>query len=250
LNKANTFTSLSNGTKRKVGEAVADFAMIRPSDTICVALSGGKDSLLLLAALARLRRVAPKPFALKACTLDPTGGELDLSPMEEFCGALDVPLRITRYPIYSIMRSRGEDSPCSFCANMRRGILCSMAQKEEGQALALGHHLDDALETALLNLFFAGRFAPLYPKIWMSRSRLWAIRPLIYLEERSIELETKRLNLPVIQFSCPFAEGNRRALIKQLVKELEERSRVSIKGNALGALKAIWKRSGLNHKPE
>lgn len=244
LNKADIFTSLSNDTRRKVGEAVADFAMIRPSDTICVSLSGGKDSLLLLAALARLRRVAPKPFTLKACTLDPTGGELDLSPLEDFCRSLDVQLRTTRYPIYSIIRSRREDSPCSFCANMRRGILCSMAQKEGGQALALGHHLDDALETALLNLFFAGRFAPLSPKIWMSRSQLWAIRPLVYLEERSIESEAKRLNLPVIQSNCPFAKGNRRTLIKQLVKELEERSSVSIKGNALGALKAIWKGQG------
>ena len=155
-----------------------------------------------------------------------------------------MPLRITSYPIYSIIRSRREDSPCSFCANMRRGILCSMAQKEGGQALALGHHLDDALETALLNFFFAGHFAPLSPKIWMSRSQLWAIRPLIYLEERSIESEAKRLNLPVIQSSCPFAKRNRRALIKQLVKGLEERSSVSVKGNALGALKAIWKGQG------
>lgn len=235
--------SLSADIRRKVGEAVVDFAMIGPSDTIWASLSGGKDSLLLLVALARLRRVSPKPFILKACALDPTGGDLDLSPLEEFCRSLDVQLRIARYPIYSIIHSRREDSPCSFCANMRRGILCSMAQKEGGQALALGHHLDDALETALLNLFFAGRFAPLSPKIWMSRSRLWAIRPLIYLEEQSIESEVKRLNLPIIHFSCPFAKTNRRTLIKQLLKELQERSQIPIKGNALGALKAIWKRA-------
>lgn len=193
--------------------------MIQEGDRILVGLSGGKDSAVLLVGLARLMVRSPVRFSLGACTLDPTGGALDPAPLEVFCQNLGVPLFIERYPLFDIMKERNTEAPCSFCANMRRGILSSTAKREGYGTLALGHHLDDTVETALLNLFQAGRFRSFQPRMWQDRTRLWVIRPLVTTPEELIIRETERLGLPVCSPDCPFEIQSQRLAIRDMIRQ-------------------------------
>lgn len=213
---------LNQRLRRAIGQALADYSMIRDGDSIMVGLSGGKDSLILLVGLAALKKRSPVAFTLRAGLLDPTGGSMDTSLLEDYTAMLKIPLEIERYPIFEIIRERNESSPCSFCANMRRGILSRMAQAQGCTSLALGHHLDDVVETAMLNLFYAGRFCCFQPKLWMDRSKIFVVRPLIYIEENWIVSEVSRLDLPVLEQMCPYAKGSRRYFIKNFLNDMEK----------------------------
>ena len=229
---------LSSRLRHLVGKALADFRMIAPGSGVMVGLSGGKDSLVLLEALAALRSRSPVPFSLRACTLDPSDGALDTSFLEARCDALDVPWTLLSHDLLGIIRQREERSPCSFCATMRRGMLCSAATAAGCALLALGHHLDDAVETTLLNLVSGGRFRCFAPRTWHSRSRITVIRPLVYLQERHIRSEVQRLGLLPVAPPCPYAGGTERARIKELLALLQERY-PDIRSNVLHALQNI-----------
>lgn len=213
---------LSQRLRRAIGQALADYSMIRDGDSIMVGLSGGKDSLILLLGLAALKRRSPVAFTLKAGLLDPTGGSMDISLLKDYTAMLKIPFEVERYPIFEIIRERNESSPCSFCANMRRGILSRMAQTQGCTALALGHHLDDVVETVMLNLFYTGRFCCFQPKLWMDRSKIFVIRPLVYIEENWIVSEVSRLNFPVLEQMCPYSKGSQRYFIKNILSDMEK----------------------------
>jgi len=200
-----------------------------------VGLSGGKDSVFLLAALKGLQSRSPVRFSLEACTVDPTGGQMDLSPLASLCSGLEVPYTVEAAPIFRLVEIREERAPCSFCANMRRGILSSLAVRKGCSSLCLGHHLDDVVETVLLNLFFSGRFDCFSPSMWQDRTGVRVIRPLVYLEETRIARETERMGLPVVDFACPFSAGSERAWVKSLVASMEG----TIKGLRQNVLHAL-----------
>ena len=135
--------------------AMERYTMIHPGDRVAVGVSGGKDSLVLLAALARLRTYYPVPFSLVALTADPCfGGEPnDYSAIERFCRDQKIPYVIRRTRLGTlIFEERKEKNPCSLCARMRRGILHDMAKEQGCGVIALGHHFDDAVQTFLMNL--------------------------------------------------------------------------------------------------
>lgn len=196
--------------------------MIVPGDHITVGLSGGKDSVLLLIALAGMKQKSPVDFHFDACLIDITDGKTDISPMKELCEKLGVDLDVVPYPVLDMIRSRNEKSPCSFCANIRGGILFDHARNRGATAVAMGHHLDDAVETVLLNLFYAGRFRCFNPNSWRSRTNLRLIRPLVYLPERSITEEVARLGIRIIPPMCPFSDESRRSRIRDLIGTLEK----------------------------
>lgn len=194
--------------------------MISSNDRILIGLSGGKDSLLLTLALAGLRRRSPVPFSLTACTVDISDGAMDTSSLEAFCDNLDIPFFVRPYPIINIITARNERSPCSLCTNIRRGILNTAAKQAGYNLLALGHNLDDVVETALMNLFHTGRFKAFQPKYWQSRSDMTVIRPLVFLEEHRIIKEAKRLTLPVLPYICPFSLETERVRTKNILQQL------------------------------
>ena len=212
--------------------------MIRPDDSILIGLSGGKDSLLLALALAVLKKRSPVRFSLRACLIDQSNGAMEPERLREYMNILDIELVILKHPTYQIMRERDERSPCSLCANMRRGILASRARELGCGVIALGHHKDDAAETVLMKLFYGGRFKCFHPHLYMSRSGIRVIRPFVYLEERRIELEARRLSLPVTNFCCPYGEKSKRKIAKEtmasLLKEAPE-----LKSNIVHALKNL-----------
>ncbi|MDR1915925.1 MAG: hypothetical protein LBQ58_05055 [Synergistaceae bacterium] len=227
---------LSKKIVKKIGTAIFDFSMIREGDKILVGLSGGKDSNLLLYSLCRLRRRSPLRFDVSALTIDPADEQSDLGRLAEYAESLGVSFSVERYPIFRILEASQSKSPCSLCANIRRGMLASAAGARKCNVLALGHHMDDAIETAMMNLLYAGRFRSFHPHIKMSRSGVRVIRPLIYVPEREIIEENELLGLPRVDFNCKYAATSQRARVKDLIRDLSGKSR-DIPGNIIHALK-------------
>lgn len=217
--------------------------MIKAGDGVMIGLSGGKDSLLLSLALASLRKRSPVKFELRACMIDQSGGAMETGAVLGYMAELGIPVTTITHPTYQIMKEREERSPCSLCANMRRGMLANAARAAGCGVLALGHHKDDAAETVLMNLFYGGRFKCFHPHLYMSRTQIRVIRPMIYVEERSIRLETERLALPVTSSCCPFGGSTKRDEAKETLARLMAET-PELKSNIIHALKNMRESEG------
>ena len=214
-----------NETKRLlsfVRRAVDDYALIEEGDKIAVGVSGGKDSLTLLATLADLRRFYPKKFDIVAITVDMGFEGGDFSPIERFCNEIGVDYITEKTEIARIIFDvRQESNPCSLCAKMRRGCLHAAAVNAGCNKVALGHHYDDAVETFMMNLFFEGRLGCFSPKSYLSNRKITLIRPLLYATEKDVQYYTRRKELPVITSLCPEDHATERENMKNLLSELE-----------------------------
>lgn len=222
----------------QVRAAVERYQMIEKGDRIAVGVSGGKDSLVLLCALAQLRSFYPEPFELTAVTVDPGfGGEpADYSSIEELCRRLRVRYQIRRSSLSKIIfEERQEKNPCSLCARMRRGMLHNMAKENGCNKIALGHHFDDAVETFFLNLFYGGKLGCFSPKSYLSRKELTLIRPMIFCEEAQLRSAANRNRLPIVKSRCPADGDTSRQEIKELLKTLEK-TYPDLKAKVMGAM--------------
>ena len=209
-----------------VRRAVDDYGMIAEGDKIAVGISGGKDSLTLLASLAALRRFYPAKFDLVALTVDMGFEGVDLSPIATFCQALDVPFIVEKTNIAKVIfEIRKESNPCSLCAKMRRGALHARAKAEGCNKIALGHHFDDAVETFMLNLFHEGRLGCFSPVTYLSRRDLTLIRPLLYAQEKDVRYYVKHADpsLPVMKSPCPEDGETERETMKVMLRDLERK---------------------------
>ena len=207
---------------------VEDYAMIQPGDRVAVGVSGGKDSVTLLVALAKLREFYPVPFTVEAFTLDMGHRDgmpgMDFAPVEQLCRELDVPYTILKSEIQHIIFDlRREKNPCSMCAKMRRGALHAALQERGIQKIALGHHYDDAIETFYMSLIFEGRLSCFQPVTYLDRTGITQIRPLLYCGENLIRHTAQRLALPVVDNPCPANGNTKRQEIKELIYELQGR---------------------------
>ncbi len=206
--------------------AIDDYNMINDGDKIAVGISGGKDSLMLLKALCELRRFYSAEFQVVAITLDMrfNNQDGDFSEIKKMCDDYGIEYIIKPTDLYEIIFNiRKEPNPCSLCARMRRGILHEAAKEAGCNKIALGHHLDDAAETFLMNLLVESRVGCFAPVTYLSRRDLTMIRPLIYVREREVTAAAERLNLPVVKSGCPANENTKREEIKQLINELSSR---------------------------
>lgn len=218
----------------RVRAAVEKYGMIEDGDRIAVGISGGKDSLALICALAELRTFFPKKYELTALTLD-MGFDLsqtvaashnDHGEIRELCRRLNVEYVVKRSEIAKIIFDvRKESNPCSLCARMRRGSLVDAAKELCCNKLALGHHFDDAAETMMLNLFFEGRVGCFSPMTDMSRSGMILIRPFVMTEEKLIKSFMKRASLPVEESPCPANGNTQRAAMKDLLHSADREHR-------------------------
>ena len=219
--------------------AAADrYGMIEEGDRIAVGVSGGKDSLYLLYALAMMRRYYPKRYTVIALTADPCfgGAETDYGAVEALCREWDVEYRIRRTNLGKIIfEDRKEENPCSLCARMRRGILHDMAKDAGCGKIALGHHFDDAVQTFLMNLLYGGKIGCFSPKSYLSRKDLYLIRPLVFCEEADIRRAVKKLALPVVKSGCPADGVTARQDTAELIARLEK-SFPDLKQKVMGAM--------------
>ena len=206
-----------------VRRCVEDYRMIAPNDRLAVGVSGGKDSLLTLVALAQLRRFYPIPFTLEAITLEMGMPGMDFSPVAALCETLEVPYQRIQVPVYQIVfEERREKNPCSLCAKLRRGSLNTALTERGIHKIALGHHYDDAIETLLMNLLFEGRIGCFQPVTYLNRTGVTQIRPLLYCREDEIRRTAERLQLPVVHNPCPADGSSRRQEVKELIGQLEK----------------------------
>lgn len=206
----------------KVKKAVRDFDMIQNKDRIGIGVSGGKDSIALLFILDLLRKYSHLEFSIHAVSLD-LGWGVDYTPLIEFCKNRDIPLHIEKTDIGEIVfYHRKEKNPCSLCSKMRGGALNNVVKQLDCNVVALGHHADDAIETLLLNMIFTGKLGAFQPKIFLDRSGLTLIRPLVYLHEDVIISLVKSENLPIIDNPCPASGVTKREDIKNLIDMMEE----------------------------
>ena len=207
-----------------VRRCVEDYHMIEPGDRVAVGVSGGKDSLLTLAALARLREFYPVPFTVEAITLEMGMPGMDFGGVAELCRKLEVPYTRIQVPVYQIIfEERREKNPCSLCAKLRRGSLNTALTERGIHKIALGHHYDDAVETLLMNLLFEGRIGCFQPVTYLDRTDITQIRPLLYCQEPDIRRMASKLALPVVKNTCPMDGHSRRQEVKELLAELEQR---------------------------
>lgn len=221
-----------------VRRCVEDYDMIQPGDRIAVGVSGGKDSLVLLAALARLREFYPKPFTVEALTLD-MGTGMDFAPVDGYCRRIGVPYTVVPTEIaHVIFDVRKEKNPCSMCAKMRRGALHAAMLERDLHKIALGHHFDDAVETFFLSLFYEGRLSCFQPVTWLDRAGISQIRPLLYCGEGHIRNVAEREGLPVVHNPCPANGFTKRQEVKELVRELGERY-PNLKSRVFGAMQRL-----------
>jgi len=225
---------------------VDDYKMIEDGDRIAVGVSGGKDSLTLLCAMATLKKFYPKRFEIEAITMDPGfykagyGDEAEtkagFEKIRELCEQLEVNFTLFDTEIAKIIFDvRKEKNPCSLCARMRRGALHDNAKLLGCNKIALGHHFDDAVETFMMNLFNEGRIGCFSPYTYLDRKDITLIRPLIYAPEKDIRYFINHSDLPVIESPCPADKTTDREEFKRMLSELDKENK-GLKYRIFGAM--------------
>ena len=226
--------------------AVDDYGMIEKGDKIAVGVSGGKDSVTLLCALANLKRFYPNEFEIEAITMDPgfykigMGSEKEqkagFEKIRKLCAELEVNFTLFETDIAKIIFDiRNENNPCSLCARMRRGALHENAKSLGCNKIALGHHFDDAVETFMLNLFNEGRIGCFSPVTYLDRRDITVIRPLVYAREKEIKYFINHSDLPILASPCPEDKNSDREEIKTLLSKLEKENK-GLKYRIFGAM--------------
>ena len=218
-------TPLESRIAKKVAKASIEHRLIEPGDRIMVGLSGGKDSWPLLQMLEVIRARAPFPFSFFAVNVDSGYKDFKHDVIARTCEERGWEYRIEHTSIGDVMDDllAANATPCSLCARLRRGVLYRIATEVGATKIALGHHLDDFIETLLLNLFFAGALKAMPARLVSDTGEHVVIRPLAYVGEDEARLYTKECGLPIIGCCCP-ACGDlslQRQRVKRLIMDLE-----------------------------
>ena len=234
----NKFTGL-------VRRCVEDYDMITDGETVAIGVSGGKDSLALLCALADLRGYYPKRFKLHAVTLDMGFQGADFEPVGKKCEELNVPYTLRETDIARVVfDERNEKNPCSLCAKMRRGALNDLIKELGIRKIALAHHYDDAIETFLMSLLFEGRLSCFQPVTYMDRADTTQIRPMLYVGEATVIGLVEKLALPIVHNPCPMNGASKREEVKTLLRTLGA-TYPDLKSKLFGAMQRLplegWK---------
>jgi len=204
--------------------AVENYAMIEVGDKIAVGLSGGKDSLTLLYGLSKLKGFYPKAFEIVAITIDCGFDNTDFAGAAGFCRELGVEHHVVGSNIRQVVfELRGEKNPCALCSKLRHGALNRAAKALGCNKVALAHHLDDSVETFMLNLIYESRLGSFSPVTQLDKSGLVLIRPLVYAPEKEIRSFAKSQNLPVLKNTCPADKHTKREEVKALLGELSKK---------------------------
>ncbi|MBM7615513.1 tRNA 2-thiocytidine biosynthesis TtcA family protein [Alkaliphilus hydrothermalis] len=208
-------------------KAIKQYNLIEDGDKIAVAISGGKDSILMAKLFQELKRHGKDNFELAFIAMDPGYHESIKKLLVENCEYLEIPIHIFDSGIFRIVDDLAKDYPCYMCAKMRRGALYSKAQELGCNKLALGHHFNDVVETTLLNVLYTGNFSTMLPKLKSSNfDKLELIRPLYFIEEDAIADFTQTSGIWPLNCACMVAAkkiGTKRHEVKALIKDLKEK---------------------------
>lgn len=256
-------SKLSHKIRKLAGKAVGDFSLITAGDRIAIGVSGGKDSYALLHTLHALRRRAPIDYELIAVNIDSAYPGYRTDVIESHLQQHGFTYHMEKTECYRIIeeKRRPGTSYCSFCARLRRGALYNVAKRLGCNKIALGHHLDDFIETLLLNQFYIGRLAAMSPKLLADNGQQTVIRPFVYVEEQELIALAREKAFPIVSCSCPVASCNdlKRQRMKRMIRELAK-DIPHIRRSLIGALgnvqprhlqdRNLWNFTGENSSAE
>lgn len=211
--------------RKQMVQAMADFDLVEKNDRVLVAVSGGKDSSILLALLNEVRKKAPFPFTIDALILDQKQPGFNCDTFVQWVRSLDINITVLEEDTYSIVTDKipANKTFCSLCSRLRRGILYSYAQDKGFTKIALGHHRDDLIETLFLNLMYSGRMATMPPKLHADDGKNIVIRPLAYVKEADLIQLAQRWRFPVVPCNlCGSQDGLKRQTIKKMIDDLRK----------------------------
>lgn len=214
----------------KFVKAVKTYNLINEGDKIAVCISGGKDSFLLAKCMQELQRHGIFKFALEFIIMNPGYNEENINKIKENLDLMGIEAHIFETPIFKVADTCS--SPCYLCAKMRRGYLYDYAKKLGCNKIALGHHMDDVVETVLLNLIYNGSYSSMMPKLKSDNfDGLELIRPLYLVREDSIISWKNYNDLCFIDCACSITkkDGGKRLLMKDLIKEMEKYNKDALK---------------------
>ncbi len=215
---------LEKRLKERFVKAMATYHLIEDDDRILVGLSGGKDSLLLTELLAKRAKIQHPRFEVEVLhvRMENIHYETDTSYLQQFCDNLGVRLHVRTTSFEVDGTSRKQKQPCFLCSWNRRKQLFNLAQELGCNKIALGHHQDDLLHTALMNLTFQGRFGTMPARLKMRKMPLSIIRPLCMIEERDIKAYAEMQGYQKQQKLCPYENDSHRTDIKRLYETIEQ----------------------------
>lgn len=233
---------LERAVVKKAGQAIAEFGMIADGDRVMVCISGGKDSYALLDILQILQRRAPIEFELCAVNVDQGWPGYETSVIAKHLADRGVEHHMISEDIAEVVEANlpPDATPCSLCSRLRRGVLYNLAVRLGCTKIALGHHMDDLIETLVLNLFYSGKLASMPAVLHSDDGRNTVIRPLCYVpEELLIQLAEERA-YPVVSCACPSCglPAQKRQVVKRMLSELEATD-PGIKTHMLAALRNV-----------
>ena len=206
----------------KLRKCVDEFNLIDDNDNIAIALSGGKDSILLSIALKALSIFYNKKFKVKAFCIDMGFDNTDYSALLKFLKENNVDTHIEHTDIGKIIfEIRKETNPCSLCSKLRKGVLYPLVKQQGFNKIALGHNKDDFIETFLMSLIYEGRLNTFKPSSYLDRTGITVIRPLLFIDECDIKSYVNKNNIPVVKSKCPVDGLTKREYIKNLIHNID-----------------------------
>ncbi|MFI3284745.1 MAG: tRNA 2-thiocytidine biosynthesis TtcA family protein [Erysipelotrichaceae bacterium] len=209
-------------------QADKDFNLIQENDKIAVGVSGGKDSVVLLYFMHLYQMVAKKmfnkQFEVIGVHIDLNFGGMDFSELDLYCAQHNITLVHEKSKVYDILKlhPKNDRIQCSLCSKLKKGAVIKKAKELGCNKIAFGHHIDDALETLLMNMIHGGKIATYDPKMYLSDSDTTFIRPFSYVHENQIIQASEQLKLPVVKSTCPNDGFTHRQLSKELLEEIYE----------------------------
>lgn len=241
----------------KFNKAVRDFELVGEGDKIAVAISGGKDSLLMAKLFQEMQKHGVCKFDLEFIAMDPGFHETNRQLLLDNCEYLNIPIKLFDSGIFNIVDHIASDYPCYMCARMRRGALYSKAQELSCNKLALGHHFDDIIETTLMNMFYAGAFKTMRPKLKSKNfDNMELIRPMFYIHEEDIIRFASSNGIAAMNCGCVVAAkrtSSKRREMKELIKELKKTNK-EVDSAIFNAARNVnmdsilgWKKNGLKY---
>jgi tRNA 2-thiocytidine biosynthesis protein TtcA len=231
-------------TTKKVGKAIWDYKMLQEGDRVLIAVSGGKDSLCLLRIMQERLKFVPINYEILACHVDMGFHWVDTEVLSDHFDREGVPFAIAAPP--EAWKGDAEPYGCFWCSWNRRKALFDLAHEKRCTKIAFAHHMDDIVETMLLNLFFQGEIGTMQPYQEMFNGELAIIRPLAYVEEKELARLASKLELPVVSSQCPRGNTSKRRLMKGVIEDLKKHNR-HVKKNIFRSLQRVRQEYLLDH---
>ncbi len=208
------------GCIRKADE---EFNMIQDGDRVCVGVSGGKDSMLLLYSLSLYKKFARVKFDIVGVHIEMGFPGMDFTEVDAFCKKNGIELHHEPSQVYEILQRNRTSSgalPCSLCSKFKKAIVIDAAKKHNCKIVTFAHHGDDAVETLFMNMIYGGKIATFLPKMYLDRTDITFIRPLIYANENDVISAVTQANIPIVPSTCPADKNTKREEFKHLLNDL------------------------------